>query len=257
MNVRHLFELKGRVAIITGGSIGLGRQIAQGLAEMGADVVLCARKVSRCEEAAKELAQLGVRTLALECDVTQPESIDRATQEVVGQFGCIDILVNNAGISWGAPFEQMKLTDWDRVLSTNLTGTFLMAQSVGRVMISQRSGSVINVASVTGIVGAPPEILQATAYHASKGAVISFTKDLACKWAAHNIRVNALAPGWFPTHMSEWVIDHKKDSLLEAIPLRRFGSEDDLKGAAVFLASDASSYVTGQVLVVDGGQTSW
>jgi len=257
MNVRQLFELKDRVAIVTGGSIGLGRQIAQGLAEMGADVVLCARKVSRCEDAAKELARFGVRTLALECDVTQPESVDRATAEVVRQFGHIDILVNNAGISWGAPFEQMTLADWERVLSTNLTGTFLMTQSVGRVMISQRSGSVVNLASVAGIAGAPAEIVQATAYHASKGAVIAFTKDLACKWAVHNIRVNALAPGWFPTHMSEWVIEHKKDALLDAIPMRRFGSGDDLKGAAVFLASEASSYVTGQVLVVDGGQTSW
>jgi NAD(P)-dependent dehydrogenase (short-subunit alcohol dehydrogenase family) len=257
MNVRQLFELKGRVAIVTGGSIGLGRQIAQGLAEMGADVVLCARKVSRCEDTARELAQLGVRTLAVECDVTQPESVDRATEEVVRQFGRIDILVNNAGISWGAPFEQMKLADWERVLSTNLTGTFLMTQSVGRVMISQGSGSVVNVASVAGIAGAPAEVVQATAYHASKGAIIAFTKDLACKWAVHNIRVNALAPGWFPTHMSDWVIEHKKDMLLDTIPMRRFGGGDDLKGAAVFLASEASAYVTGQVLVVDGGITSW
>jgi NAD(P)-dependent dehydrogenase (short-subunit alcohol dehydrogenase family) len=257
MNVRQLFELKGRVAVVTGGSIGLGRQIAQGLAEMGADVVLCARKVARCEVAAKELAELGVRTLAVECDVTQSESVDRATEEVVRQFGQIDILINNAGISWGVPFEQMKLADWERVLSTNLTGTFLMTQSVGRVMISQRSGSVVNVASVAGISGAPAEIVQATAYHASKGAVIAFTKDLACKWAVHNIRVNALAPGWFPTHMTDWVIEHKKDVLLDAVPMRRFGSDDDLKGAAVFLASAASSYVTGQVLTVDGGITSW
>jgi NAD(P)-dependent dehydrogenase (short-subunit alcohol dehydrogenase family) len=257
MNVRHLFELNGRVAIVTGGSIGLGRQIAQALAEMGADVVLCARKVSRCEEAAKELGKLGVRTLAVECDVTQPQSIGRATEQVVRQFGRIDILFNNAGISWGAPFEQTNLADWERVVSTNLTGAFLMTQSVGRVMISQRSGSVVNIASVAGMAGVPAEIVQATAYHASKGAVIAMTKDLACKWAAHNIRVNALAPGWFPTHMSEWVIQHKKDVLLDAIPMRRFGTGDDLKGAAVFLASEASSYVTGQVLVVDGGQTSW
>lgn len=257
MNVRHLFELKDRVAVVTGGSIGLGRQIAQGLAEMGADVVLCARNIARCESAANELAELGVRTLALECDVRCPESVDRTTDEIVRQFGQIDILFNNAGISWGVPFEQMKLTEWENVLGTNLTGTFLMTQSVGRVMIRQRSGNVINVASVAGIEGAPPEIVQATGYHASKGAVIALTKDLACKWAVHNIRVNALAPGWFPTHMSEWVIEHKKNMLLESVPMRRFGNDDDLKGAAVFLASEASSYVTGQLLVVDGGLTSW
>jgi NAD(P)-dependent dehydrogenase (short-subunit alcohol dehydrogenase family) len=257
MNVRNLFELKGRVAIVTGGSIGLGRQIAQGLAEMGADVVLCARNVSRCETAAKELANLGVRALALECDVAQPESVERATEEVIRQFGHIDILVNNAGISWGVPFEEMKLAEWERVLSTNLTGTFLMTQSGGRAMIKQRSGSVVNIASVSGIVGAPAETVQATAYHASKGAVISFTKDMACKWAPHNIRVNALAPGWFPTHMTDKVLESKNDLLLDAVPMHRFGSGDDLKGAAVFLASDASSYVTGHVLLVDGGLTAW
>lgn len=257
MNVRQLFDLKGRVALVTGGSIGLGRQISQGLAEMGSDVVVCARKLNRCESAARELAELGVRTLPLECDVTNPESVQRATEEAVRHFGRIDILVNNAGVSWGVPFEEMKLSEWDKVLSTNLTGTFLMTQSVGRIMIQQRSGSVINIASVAGMEGAPSEIVQATAYHASKGAVITLTKDLACKWATQNIRVNAIAPGWFPTHMTDWVIDHKKETLLGSIPMRRFGSDDDLKGITVFLASAASSYVTGQLLVVDGGQTSW
>jgi NAD(P)-dependent dehydrogenase (short-subunit alcohol dehydrogenase family) len=257
MNVRQLFDLTGRVALVTGGSIGLGRQVAQGLAEMGAHIALYARKRERCEQAARELEQLGVHTLGLACDVTNPDQVERTTQEVVRKFGRIDILVNNAGISWGAPFEQMRLADWDKVVATNLTGTFLMSQSVGKVMISQRSGKVINMASVAGMGGAPAEVVQATAYHASKGAVIAFTKDLACKWAVHNIQVNALAPGWFPTHMSDWVIEHKKDVLLEAIPQRRFGTDDDLKGAAIFLASDASAYVTGHVLVVDGGQSSW
>ncbi len=257
MNVRQLFDLRGRVALVTGGSIGLGRQISQGLAEMGSDVVLCARKIDRCQSAAKQLAELGVRTLPLECDVTNPESVQRATEEAVRHFGRIDILVNNAGVSWGVPLEEMKLSEWNKVLNTNLTGTFLMTQSVGRVMIQQRCGSVINIASVAGMEGAPSEIAQATAYHASKGAVIAFTKDLACKWATHNIRVNAVAPGWFPTHMTDWVIGQKKDALLASIPMRRFGTDDDLKGVAAFLASEASSYVTGQLLVVDGGQTSW
>ena len=156
-----------------------------------------------------------------------------------------------------APFEEMRLADWHKVIETNLTGTFLFSQAAGRVMIAQGRGKVINMASVAGLGGAPPEVIQATAYHASKGAVLTLTKDLACKWAARNIQVNAIAPGWFPTHMSDWVIQHNKDRLLESIPLRRFGSENDLKGAAVFLASDASAYVTGQVLVVDGGQSAW
>lgn len=257
MNARELFDLKGRVALVTGGSIGLGRQVAQGLAEMGANIVLCARKKERCEQAAKELEQLGIHTLALACDVTVPEQVQSVVAETQSRFQRLDILINNAGISWGALFEEMRLEDWHKVLETNLTGTFLFSQAAGKVMIAQGRGKIINMASVAGLGGAPPEVIQATAYHASKGAVITLTKDLACKWAAYNIQVNAIAPGWFPTHMSDWVIQHKKDRLLESIPLRRFGSEDDLKGAAVFLASDASAYVTGQVLVVDGGQSAW
>lgn len=243
--------------MVTGGSIGLGRQVAQAFAEMGADVALCARKRERCEQTAEELKALGVRTLALGCDVTDHDQVGEAVQQVVNHFGRIDILVNNAGISWGAPVEDMTLADWHKVLETNLTGTFLFSQAAGKVMIGQKRGKIINMASVAAFGGAPAEIVQATAYHASKGAVVTLTKDLACKWAAHNIQVNAIAPGWFPTHMSDWVITHKRDVLLESIPSRRFGGEDDLKGAAVFLASDASAYVTGHVLVVDGGQTAW
>ena len=257
MNVRELFDLKGRVALITGGSIGLGRQIAQALAEAGADIILCARKLDRCEQAAKELQTLGVRATAMACDVAHPEQVKAVVDTAVAQFKRIDVLVNNAGISWGAPVEEMRLADWHKVLDTNLTGTFLFCQQVGKVMIGQRSGKIINMASVAGMGGAPAEVVEATAYHASKGAVIALTKDLACKWAIHNIQVNAIAPGWFPTHMSGWVIEHKKDLLLSSIPQGRFGGEDDLKGAAVFLASAASAYVTGHVLVVDGGQSAW
>lgn len=257
MNSRQLFDLSGRVALVTGGSIGLGRQVAQAFAEMGADVILCARKRERCDQAAKELQPLGVRTLALGCDVTNPDQVHEVVNRAISQFGRIDILVNNAGISWGAPFEDMRLADWHKVIETNLTGTFLFSQAVGKRMIERRNGKIINMASVAGLGGAPAEVVQATAYHASKGAVITLTKDLACKWAPHNIQVNAIAPGWFPTHMSDWVITHKKDRLLESIPAGRFGGEDDLKGAAIFLASDASAYVTGHVLVVDGGQSAW
>jgi gluconate 5-dehydrogenase len=177
-------------------------------------------------------------------------------EKTLARFGRIDILINNAGVSWGAPIEEMTLDQWDKVLSTNLTGTFLFCQAVAKPMTAQKSGKIINIASVAGLGGGSAE-LQAIGYHASKGGVIAFTKDLACKWAQHNIQVNAIAPGWFPTHMSEWVIEHRKDSLLSKIPLGRFGSDHDLKGAAIFLASNASSYVTGHVLVVDGGQTAW
>jgi NAD(P)-dependent dehydrogenase (short-subunit alcohol dehydrogenase family) len=257
MDVRQMFDLKGRVALVTGGSIGLGRQVAQALAEMGADVILCARKRERCEQTAAELRTLGARTLALACDVTNLDQVQEAVRATLAEFSRIDILVNNAGISWGAPLEEMRLADWHQVLETNVTGTFLFTQAVGKTMIAQRQGKIINMASVAGLGGAPSEVVQATAYHASKGAVIAMTKDLACKWAEYNIQVNAIAPGWFPTHMSDWVIRHKKDMLLRSIPLGRFGSEDDLKGAAVFLASDASAYITGHVLVVDGGQSVW
>jgi len=245
------------VAIITGGSIGLGRQMAEGLAEMGANLVLCARKKERCRQAAEELQQLGVKTMAIGCDVKSAASIQEMVDATLAQFGRIDILINNAGISWGAPVEQMSLEDWNKVLETNLTGTFLCCQAVGKTMVAQGRGKIINIASVAGLSGAPPDAVQAIGYHASKGGVISFSRDLACKWAAHNINVNAIAPGWFPTHMSGWVIEHKTETLLKTIPQRRFGSDHDLKGAAVFLASNASNYVTGHVLVVDGGQSAW
>jgi len=266
VNVKQLFDLTGRVAIVTGGSIGLGRQMAEGLAEMGADVVLCARQQERCQQAAEELRQLGVKAIALGCDVKNPDSIQEMVEATLSQFGRIDVLINNAGISWGAPVEDMRLEDWNKVIETNLTGTFLCAQAVGKVMIRQgrgengagrnSAGKIINIASVAGLGGAPAE-LPAIGYHASKGGVISFTKDLACKWASHNIQVNAIAPGWFPTHMSNRVLEHHEELFLSHIPLRRFGNEHDLKGAAVFLASAASNYVTGHVLVVDGGQSAW
>jgi gluconate 5-dehydrogenase len=254
-SVRELFDLSGRVAIVTGGSMGLGRQMAEALAEMGANLVLCARKKERCVRAAEELQSLGVKTVALGCDVRNPAEIQNVVDATLVQFGRIDILINNAGTSWGAPVEEMSLEHWNKVIETNLTGTFLFSQAVGKAMIPQRRGKIINVASVAGIQGAPPEF-QAIGYHASKGGVIIFTKDLACKWGIHNIQVNAIAPGWFPTNMSQVLIERHKDAFLSRIPLRRFGSEHDLKGAAVFLASDASDFVTGHVLVVDGGQTA-
>ena len=256
MNVKQLFDLTGRVAIVSGGSMGLGRQMAEGLAEMGANLVLCAREKERCEQVAEELRARGVQTIPLACDVRDRVAIHEVVKVTLEAFGRIDILINSAGVSWAAPVEDMTLEQWDKVISTNLTGTFLFCQAVGKAMLAQRSGKIINIASVAGLGGSSAE-LQAIGYHASKGGVIAFTKDLACKWAPHNIEVNAIAPGWFPTHMSEWVIEHRKESLLKNIPLNRFGSDHDLKGAAVFLASEASAYVTGHVLVVDGGLSAW
>ncbi|MGH9745018.1 MAG: SDR family oxidoreductase [Candidatus Acidiferrales bacterium] len=255
MNAKQLFDLTGRVAIVTGGSIGLGRQMAEGLAEMGANVVLCARKKERCVEAAEAIERLGVKALALGCDVKNPASVQEVVDATVAQFGRIDVLINNAGTSWGAPVEEMRLEHWNKVIETNLTGTFLFSQAAGKVMVAQAKGKIINIASVAGIHGAPPQF-QAIGYHASKGGVIAFTKDLACKWGVHNIQVNAIAPGWFPTNMSQVVIERNKEYFLQHIPLGRFGGSDDLKGAAIYLASAASDYVTGNVLVVDGGQTA-
>ena len=255
MTTSKIFDLSGRVAIITGGSVGLGRQMADGLAEMGASLVLCARKKERCEQAAAELQGAGTKVLALACDVKHPASIQKVADATLEKFGRIDILINNAGTSWGAPVETMTLEQWNKVIETNLTGTFLFSQTVGRAMIKQRRGKIINIASVAGLRGSSPKF-SAIGYSSSKGGVIIFTKDLACKWGMHNIQVNAIAPGWFPTDMSEKVIERNKESLLAGIPLGRFGGPQDLKGAAIFLASSASDYVTGHTLVVDGGQSA-
>jgi NAD(P)-dependent dehydrogenase (short-subunit alcohol dehydrogenase family) len=255
MKPPQMFDLTGRVAIVTGGSVGLGRQMAEGLAQMGANLVLCARKKERCLQASEELQRLGVPVVALGCDVKEPVSIQEVVDATVKQFGRIDILINNAGTSWGAPVESMTLEQWNKVIETNLTGTFLFSQAVGKVMIPQRRGKIINIASVAGLHGSPPNF-SAIGYSASKGGVITFTKDLACKWGMHNIHVNAIAPGWFPTDMSGKVIERNKESLLASVPLGRLGGPHDLKGAAIFLASDASDFVTGHILVVDGGQSA-
>jgi gluconate 5-dehydrogenase len=255
VKTRQIFDLTGRVAIVTGGSVGLGRQMAEGLAEMGANLVLCARKKERCERAAEELRKLGVQVLALACDVKEPAGIQEVADATFKQFGRIDILINNAGTSWGAPVESMTLEQWNKVIETNLTGTFLFSQAVGKVMIAQRRGKIINIASVAGLRGSSPNF-SAIGYSASKGGVIIFTKDLACKWGMHNIHVNAIAPGWFPTDMSGKIIERNKETLLAGVPLGRFGGPHDLKGAAIFLASDASDFVTGNILVVDGGQSA-
>jgi NAD(P)-dependent dehydrogenase (short-subunit alcohol dehydrogenase family) len=257
MKPAELFELSGRVAIVTGGGSGIGRQMATGLAEAGANLVLCARQPERCEEAAAELERaLGVRSFGMRCDVRDPAEIQAVVDRTKAELGRVDVLVNNAGTSWGAPAEDYPLEGWQKVIDVNLTGVFLFAQSAGRVMIDQGGGKIVNVASVAAFGGAPPELMNAVAYNASKGGVVSFTRDLATKWARHGINVNAIAPGWFPSDMNKVLLDAQPDAYLEHIPLRRFGGPDDLKGAVVFLASRASDFVTGQVVVVDGGQSA-
>ena len=254
MSVRDLFDLSGKVAIVTGGGSGIGRQMAQGLAEAGAELVLCARKVERCEEAA---AQLPTHALAVQCDVTDADSVEAMVARTVDELGRVDILVNNAGTVWGAAPEDIPLHGWQKVVDVNLTGVFLCAQAVGRRMIERgEGGRIVNVASVAGLHGAPAEVVNALPYHATKGGVISLTRDLAWKWARHGINVNAIAPGWFPSDMANFVIDSNPE-LASRIPLGRFGGPEDLKGAVVFLASAASDFVTGSTMFVDGGESAW
>jgi len=253
MNVRQMFDLKGKVAIVTGGGRGIGLKMAEGLAEVGANVVLCSRKIENCQKAAQDLGKLGVKTLAVACDVKSQASIQGVVDRTLEEFGRLDILVNNSGVTWGGAVEEYSLEGWEKVMGTNMTGAFLFSQMAGRVMIRQKSGSIINIASVMGVIGIQ-EGADAIAYSASKGALITFTKDLAAKWAKYNIRVNAIAPGWFPTDMTKWVFEHHSKKILGFVPMGRFGEPEELKGAVVYLASDASRYVTGIVLPVDGGQ---
>jgi NAD(P)-dependent dehydrogenase (short-subunit alcohol dehydrogenase family) len=257
--VTGLFDLSGKTAIVTGGGTGIGRQMADGLAEAGANLVLCARNTERCEQAAADIAeQRDVRALGLGCDVRDAEQVRAVVETTTIEFGGADILVNNAGTVWGASPEDMPLEGWQKVVDVNLTGVFLFAQAAGRVMIERGDGgAIVNIASVAGLQGGPPEIMNTVVYSATKGGVISFSRDLACKWAQHGIRVNAIAPGWFPSDMSGYVLERHADTLQRHIPLGRFGGPEDLKGAVVFLASRASAYVTGHTLVVDGGESAW
>ncbi|WP_226666078.1 SDR family oxidoreductase [Metabacillus litoralis] len=253
MHIRDLFDLTGKTAIITGGGRGLGEQIAEGLAEAGANIVLCSRKQEACIEVANRLATNGVKAIGLKCDVTNQEDVQKVVKETINEFGQIDILVNNSGATWGAPAVDMPIQAWEKVIDVNVTGTFLMSQEVGKHMIKQRSGKIINISSIAGLGGTDPEFMDTIAYNTSKGAVITFTKDLAAKWGQYNINVNSIAPGFFPTKMSTAIIENGNEYFINRTPLKRYGSNQDLKGAAVFLATKASDYVTGDVLVVDGG----
>ncbi len=257
MRVQALFDLTGRVAIVTGGSRGLGRQIAEALGEAGARLAITARTPKGIEEGAAALRAAGHECLALRCDVGQEGDVDAAVARVLEQYGRIDVLVNNAGTSWGAPAADVPLADFAKVQQTNVLGTFLMSQRVGRHMLGRRYGKIVNVASILGLQGSAPEILDAIAYSTSKGAVIAFTRDLAVKWAPHGITVNAIAPGFFPSRMTRAILEQRGEAIAKGSPMGRLGGPDDLKGAALLLACDASAYITGQVLAVDGGTTAW
>ena len=258
MNTLDLFRLDGKTAVVTGGGRGLGRYMAEALSDAGANVVICSRKIEPLEEVREEIKARGGKAHAVECDVTDPEDVEKVVREAEEAFGAVDVLVNNSGATWGAPAAEMPLEKFDQVVQVNVRGTFLMSQTVGRRMIEAGTGgAIINISSIAGILGGDPDYMQTVGYNTSKGAIISMTRDLATAWAPHGITVNAIAPGWFPTRMSGGLIENFEDKMLSGIPLHRFGNPEDLKGVVVFLSSPAASYITGQTLAVDGGATAW
>ncbi|MBZ8140087.1 gluconate 5-dehydrogenase [Rubrivivax gelatinosus] len=251
--VMDLFRLDGRVALVTGGSRGLGLQIAEALGEAGAKVMLTSRKAADLEEAVAHLAERGVAARWVAGDASRPEDVQRIVDETLQRLGPIDILVNNAGATWGAPAEEHPLDAWDKVMDLNVRSLFLFSQAVARAsMIPRRSGRIVNVASIAGLAGSLN--MQFIAYGTSKGAVVNFTRTLAGEWGRHGINVNALAPGFFPSKMTRGTLEAVGEQrLAAAAPLGRIGDDDDLKGAALLLCSPAGKHITGQVLAVDGG----
>jgi NAD(P)-dependent dehydrogenase (short-subunit alcohol dehydrogenase family) len=258
VSVRALFDLAGRVALVTGGSRGLGLQMAEALGEMGARVAITARKAAELEEAAAHLRALHIEAFPVSCDLSDPAAIGPMVDRVVAALGPIDILVNNAGTSWGAAAVDYPLEAWQRVVDLNLTALFVTSQEVGRrCMVPRRSGKIINIASILGLVGtSDPSRPGTIAYAASKGGVISLTRSLAAEWAQHNINVNAIAPGMFPTRMTRGLIEMMGERAAGKAPLNRLGGPEDLKGVTVLFASEACSFITGQVIAVDGGTTA-
>lgn len=253
-NVKDLFDLTGKTAIVTGGSRGLGREMAEALAEAGANLMLCARRAEWLDETVAEFAGRGFNVVGAICDVAKPEDVQSVVDQTVAKFGSVDILVNNAGISWGAMPEDMRLDKWRQVIDVNLTGCFLFAQTVGREMLKQNSGAIINIASIAGLTSSANGPFYA-GYAASKAGLIGLTRELAASWGRKGIRVNAIAPGFFHSRLADAVIDIYERSIQENNVIPRVGNEGELKGVTVFLASDASSYITGQTIAVDGGMT--
>jgi gluconate 5-dehydrogenase len=257
MTIHKLFDLTGKVALITGGSRGLGLEMATALAEAGASIVITARREQWLKEAEEGLRAKGSGLLALKCDVSKPEDVNAAVRATIDRFARLDILINNAGISWGESIETMPLEKWRQVFETNAVGCFLMSQAAGNEMLRLgNGGSIVNIASVAGLTGLEANVLDAVGYSASKGAVITLTRDLAVKWAKRGIRVNAIAPGFFDTRLSHSLLERMQANIEKTTPMGRIGQPGELGGVAVFLASAAASYVTGQVLAVDGGMTA-
>jgi NAD(P)-dependent dehydrogenase (short-subunit alcohol dehydrogenase family) len=255
-SVEELFSLKNRVAIVTGASRGLGKEAAEALAEAGAKVALAARREEWLTPTAEEFRSRGFDCLSVRCDVAEEGQADELAANVLTRYGRIDILVNNAGISWGAPYEEMPIEAWRKVLNTNVIGTHMMTRAVLPQMKKQEYGKIVNVASVVALVGPPKEILEAASYTASKGAIVALTREVAVQYAVHGVRVNAVAPGFFPTRLSAGVIERAEEFIIRDTPLGRVGAPGELKGTIVFLASAASDYVTGQILAVDGGMSA-
>jgi gluconate 5-dehydrogenase len=249
-----LFDLSGRVAIVTGGSRGLGAEFAEGLAEAGASLMLCARRDEWLTPEAEALRAKGFTVQAMRGDVSNAADVQAVVEATVSRFGKIDILVNNAGVSWGERPEAMTLAQWQKVIDVNLTGAFLCSQAVGREMLKRKSGCVINVASIAGFQGNVNGPHYA-GYAASKAGVMGLTRDLATAWGRDGIRVNAIAPGFFHSRLSDSSIKMAERGIAQTTPLGRIGAPGELKGVVVFLASDASNYITGQTIVVDGGGT--
>jgi gluconate 5-dehydrogenase len=251
MHVKSLLDLNGKVALVTGGSRGLGLQIAQALGEMGAKLAITARKKDELDQAA---AQLGAS--AFVCDIGKREAIAPMAEQVLKKFGKVDILVNNAGATWGAPAEQHPLDAWDKLVNVNLTGLFVLTQIIAaRSMIPAKWGRIINVASVAGLLGQDPRFAPTAAYTATKHGVVGLTRQLAAEWGVHGITVNAICPGFFPSKMTRATLETTGKMIREWTPTRRLGNDEDLKGLAVLLASEASRHITGQAIAVDGGAT--
>jgi gluconate 5-dehydrogenase len=257
MGVLETFRLDGKVALVTGGSRGLGLQIAEGLGEAGASVAVTARREPGLAQAIQHLAERGIDAMSVTCDISHNDQVESAVGQVIERFHHIDILVNNAGATWGAPFEELPFDAWDKVIRTNVDGTYFVSRAVALQMIrSGHGGRIINIASVAGLRGSDPRVMPTLPYNTSKGAVVNFTRALAATLAEHNITVNCICPGFFPTRMTAATLDRFGHEIAGNTPLRRLGGDQDLKGIAVLFASEASAFITGQVIAVDGGATA-